>query len=89
MPLVKGALMALLGPGWGQEEQTTTGNVGAYPVPLGPGCPLRQVFPHEPERKRRRRKKRLGVSAFGAPMLDVEEDELLARARHQLALLRS
>ena len=79
--------MALLGAGTGREEQTTTGNVGGYEVPLGTGEPLRQVFPHSPKRKRKR--KRVGVSAFGAPMIDVEEVELLARARHQLALLRS
>jgi hypothetical protein len=88
MPTAKAALMALLGPGIEREEQTTTGNVGAYPVPIGQGVPLKQVFPSTagPKRKRKRKRKPVGLSAFGAPM---EDAELLARARHQLARLQS
>lgn len=70
MRLVSGALMALLGPKADWEEQTTTANVGAFPVPLGKGEPLKRVFPSN-RRKRKRKKKR---------QEHIEDRVLLARA---------
>ena len=43
-------------------EQTTTGNVGAFAVPLGAGEPLKDVFPSVPDEdppKPKKSKKRL------------------------------
>jgi hypothetical protein len=88
MAMAKAALMALLGPVQGREEQTTTANVGAVEVPMGQ--PLRQVFPSPagPRRKRRR----LRIPTVGTSEIEVfevpDEEELARRAEEQLALLK-
>jgi len=88
MSMAKAALMALLGPTQGHEEQTTTGNVGAVEVPFGK--PLRQVFPSTAGP--RRKGKRLEIPVLGGGEIEVfevpDEEELIRRAQEQLERLR-
>jgi len=88
MAMAKAALMALLGPVQGREEQTTTANAGAVEVPLG--RPLRQVFPRSVGPRKRR--KTLEIPTVGGAEIEVfeipDDQELIRRAEEQLARLR-
>jgi hypothetical protein len=88
MAVAKAALLALLGPVQGREEQTTTGNVGAVEVPFG--RPLRQTFPSTAGPRRRRKRLRIPtVGAAGIEVFEVPDDEeMILRAQEQLELLR-
>lgn len=52
MALARAALLRLFGSARRSEEQTTTANVGAFPMPF-PGGPIRRVFPSLPKKRKK------------------------------------
>jgi hypothetical protein len=71
-----------------REEQTTTGNVGAFQVPLGQV--QRDVFPSTVSgRKRKKRKRKDAIGAIDRYEIPPGYAGILTRANEQLERLRS
>jgi len=70
------------------DEQTTTGNVGAFTVPLG-GI-QRDVFPNTPTGKKRKKKDRKNaIGAIDRYEIPPGYAGILTRAEEQLERLRT